>query len=373
MGRLLERAGLCRLVGFAAVFLSFMPGTYSPSNPSSANTWSLLRETLYSLCELDGPGQLPSLNSSVKAAHGVSEFLVTLNDDGWDAEILTEEGFLSVQKFLLRGGPERLILEFFGGAKARPEWLVVVGSGCNVRTARRLDYDGRGVLQRLHYLDAKLMEVRVTDELNPLVPDGTMQDGVRVAVVDSGVNYLLSEINVRLGRDANGRLRGYDFWDLDEQPFDYIPIPSPFFPSHHGTKIMSVIIQSSSEIVVLPYRYPRFNMSRMSSLIGHIADNKARIVNVSLASHDRDEWSAFGHSIIMNPDILFVVAAGNDDRNIDRVPTYPASFASDNIIVATGGTLEGYLAPGANWGMKAVDFLVPSERVRVLDFDGRKK
>ena len=373
MGLLLQRAGLCRLFGFAALFLIFFLGTYSPSKSSSANTWSLLRETLYSLCELDGPEQLPILNNSVQSAHGVSEFSVSPNDDGWDAEILTEEGFLSVQKFSLRGGPERLILEFFGGATARPEWLVVVGAGCNVRTARRLDYDGRGVLQRLHYLDGKLMEIRITDELNPLVPDGTMRDGVRVAVVDSGVNYLLSEINARLGRDANGRVRGYDFWDLDEQPFDYIPIPSPFYPSHHGTKIMSVIIQSSSEIVVLPYRYPRFNMSRMAPLIGHISDNKARIVNVSLASNDRDAWSAFGQSIKMYPDILFVVAAGNDDRNIDRVPIYPASFGFDNIIVATGGTSEGYLAPGANWGMKAVDFLVSSERVRVLDFDGRKK
>ena len=154
MGSLLQRAGLCRLFGFAALFLIFFLGTYSPSKSSSANTWSLLRETLYSVCELEGPEQLPTLNNSVQSAHGVSEFSVSPNDDGWDAEILTEEGFLSVQKSLLRGGPERLILEFFGGAKARPEWLVVVGSRCNVRTARRLDYDGRGVLQRLHFLDA---------------------------------------------------------------------------------------------------------------------------------------------------------------------------------------------------------------------------
>ena len=109
MGRLLQRAGLCRSFGFAAVFLIFVLGTYSPSKSSSANTWSLLRETLYSVCELEGPEQLPILNNSVQPAHGVSEFSVSPNDDGWDAEILTEEGFLSVQKFLLRGGPERLV------------------------------------------------------------------------------------------------------------------------------------------------------------------------------------------------------------------------------------------------------------------------
>ena len=202
---------------------------------------------------------------------------------------------------------------------------------------------------------------------------GASRDGIRVAVVDSGVNYMLSELNSRLARSSDGIVMGYDFWDLDELPFDYIPIPSPFFPSHHGTKIASVIIQSSPEVVILPYRYPRFEMSRMKALVGHIANNGARIVNVSLASADLDSWSVFGSAIEMHPDILFVLAAGNDDRDIDRHPVYPVAFPSDNTVVVTGGTTAGYLAPGANWGMKSVDLLVSSNSVQVLDFDGRKK
>ncbi len=43
---------------------------------------------------------------------------------------------------------------------------------------------------------------------------------VRVALVDSGVNYQLDAINSRLARQDDGSLIGYDFWDMDELPFD---------------------------------------------------------------------------------------------------------------------------------------------------------
>ena len=43
---------------------------------------------------------------------------------------------------------------------------------------------------------------------------------VREALVDSGVNYQLDAISSRLARQNDGSLIGYDFWDMDELPFD---------------------------------------------------------------------------------------------------------------------------------------------------------
>ena len=62
-----------------------------------------------------------------------------------------------------------------------------------------------------------------------------------------------------------------------------------------------------------------------------------------------------------------------NERDIDREPVYPAAFSWDNTVVVRGATAAGYLAPGANWGMKSVDLLVPSDHVRVLGFDGRER
>ena len=63
---------------------------------------------------------------------------------------------------------------------------------------------------------------------------GVESGAVRVALVDSGVNYLLPEIASRLARDVDGTLVGFDFWDLDTRPFDSNPARSAFHPQRHG-------------------------------------------------------------------------------------------------------------------------------------------
>ena len=67
-----------------------------------------------------------------------------------------------------------------------------------------------------------------------------------------------------------------------------------------------------------------------------------------------------------------VPAAGNEDRDIDQNAVYSAAVCSDNSVVVTGGTAAEDLASGANWDMKNVDLIVPSDNVRVLGFDARK-
>ena len=71
-----------------------------------------------------------------------------------------------------------------------------------------------------------------------------------------------------------------------------------------------------------------------------------------------------------HPGMLFVVSAGNDGRDIDRRPVYPAALALDNMIVVTSADGFGQPAPGSNWGKQSVDVLVPGERVPVIDFHG---
>ncbi len=310
--------------------------------------------------------RLPGLENSIHSLHN-------LDKSGWRAEVRVGLDMLFIERLMPHRSVGNTVVRYEEGPERRPRWMVVANSGCLVKTVRRLDYDENGVASKLHYLDANYKEDRVTIDLNPPIPPYSQRKGISVAVVDTGVNYLLPEINSRLSRDDAGQVRGYDFWDLDRRPFDLNPIPSPFFPTHHGTKIASIIIRQSLDATVMPYRFPRSDMSRMGDLISHASENGARIVNVSLASLEFEAWQGFLDAAAEHSELLFVVAAGNGSQNIDINPVYPAVFSLENLVVVTASTNRGYLAPYANWGVESVDLIAPANEIQAMDFDGQPK
>jgi subtilisin family serine protease len=113
-------------------------------------------------------------------------------------------------------------------------------------------------------------------------------------------------------------------------------------------------------------------MTRLGALIEHAASHGARIVNLSLGSFDREEWRTFEAAAARRPEVLFVVAAGNNDRDIDRWPVYPAALDLENLIVVTAAGADGRLARGVNWGASAVDLMVASDDILALSFEGRR-
>ncbi|MBT8437972.1 MAG: S8/S53 family peptidase, partial [Gammaproteobacteria bacterium] len=193
---------------------------------------------------------------------------------------------------------------------------------------------------------------------------------VRVGMVDSGVNYRLPEINRRLARDSDGQLVGYDFWDMDELPYDAHPVNSGFFLQRHGTRTASLLLREAPAIELVPYRYPRPDMSRMQALVEHAADNQVTILGMPLGSNRQEDWGSFQHAASAHPQILFIVSAGNDGRDIDDRPVYPASLDLANIIVVTSADDFVQPAERTNWGRISVDYLVPAERVSALDYSG---
>ena len=139
---------------------------------------------------------------------------------------------------------------------------------------------------------------RTVEPLNPPVPlvpgaRKTGAPGTRIALVDSGVNYLLPEIASRLARDAHGGLVGFDFWDLDTRPFDANPARSAFHPQRHGTRTASLILEEAPVAALVPYRYPRHHMTRMAALVEHAVSAGVRVMNISMGSRRRHEWADF--------------------------------------------------------------------------------
>lgn len=194
---------------------------------------------------------------------------------------------------------------------------------------------------------------------------------VRVAMVDSGVNYTLPIIRDALARTSKGELIGYDFWDMDEQPFDRHLAPSGRI-QRHGTQTASLLIQEAPFIRLVPYRYPRPDMSRMAQLLAHASENGVRVIGLPLGGNTKDEWLVFEAAAEKYLNILFIASAGNNNRNIDESPVYPASLTTSNMLVVTSADDFVRPAEGVNWGRTSVDYMVPAEMQSVIRFDGSK-
>ncbi len=254
----------------------------------------------------------------------------------------------------------------------RPVLFVSADARCEPRSVRRLLYDAAGAAEHLEDIDPRTLVVRVREPVDPPVPPGVDPGGVRVGMVDSGVDYRLRAIASRLARDADGNAVGRDFWDLDARPFD-ADSPSPFRVRRHGTRTASILLAEAPVASLVPYRYPRPEMSRMADLVAHADAVGVRILNLSLGSNDAERWRAFEGAARAHPDLLMVVSAGNDGRDVDRYPVYPAALALDNVLAVTSSEDDGRLAPGSSYGLRAVDVAVPAERRVAHEYGGHAR
>ena len=143
------------------------------------------------------------------------------------------------------GSPDYVTARYLTGAARRPLLLAIADYTCAVHTARQVVYDAAGRPEFLQDLDNALHPIGEPEPLNPPVPAGDDPPGIPIGLVDSGVNYLLPEIASRLARTPDGEILGYDYWDLDQRPFDALPSLDPFFPEHHGTPTASLVLEEA--------------------------------------------------------------------------------------------------------------------------------
>ena len=260
----------------------------------------------------------------------------------------------------------------FYNENEEPLLLVNVDKNCNIMVSRLIQRDMTGKIFSIDNLSSDLSEVKSSEYFNPPLKRQKPFKGIKVAIVDTGVNYNLDFIADKISRIDESNLTGYDFEDNDSLPYDIDSGRSIFFPMHHGTSVSSIILREApmSELVV--YRFPRSEMCKFENLIEHISVNKIKIVNLSMGSVNKDDWQCFYRAAKINKDILFFVSAGNDGKNIDFDKIYPASFDLENIIVITSSDISGNLAQGSNFGSVSVDFLIPGEQIPVMDHRGVK-
>lgn len=216
--------------------------------------------------------------------------------------------------------------------------------------------------------------------LNPELPPGQGHANcIRVGLLDNGVNYLLPEIASALARDAGGQVVGYDFWEEDRRPFDFgvpatdDPRISMFSPRRHGTAVASVFVREIDldSACLAPYRYyPRDDDNKIDRIITQMAEDGVRIVSVS--SGRVRPWPAFQEAMRRHPDMLFVLAAGNNGADLSERPFYPAAYDMENAIVVAASDDAGKLWHRSNRG-EVVDLATNAVNVSGFDYSGSER
>ena len=208
--------------------------------------------------------------------------------------------------------------------------------------------------------------------MEPELPPGRDPGGIAVAIIDSGVNYTLRQIATRLARNEHGECLGYDFHDDDKKPFDLVPGQKLGSGHHHGTRVAGIFLREAPRARLIPYRYRAHSFDTFANIVDTIAESPARIVIMSLGGYQKDDWERFRKAAEANPDILFIISAGNDGRNVDKKPIYPSGFRLDNALVVASTDDFGRLPLASNWGPQTVDISTPGEDIETFDHTGAK-
>ena len=98
----------------------------------------------------------------------------------------------------------------------------------------------------------------------------------------------------------------------------------------------------------------------------YAARNGARLINCSFGKSSNEGRQLIPDTlkyIAEKYGVLVVAAAGNDSKNIDTSPTYPASFKNDNLLIVASTTSSGSISYFSNYGEINVDVAAPGSNV----------
>lgn len=110
-------------------------------------------------------------------------------------------------------------------------------------------------------------------------------------------------------------------------------------------------------------------------------DHGARIINMSFGKYysPQAKWVTDAIRYALRKNVLVIQAAGNDNRNLDTIVSYPQPPADikakrDSYLLIGASTQDGGKASFSNYGATKVDFFAPGEHVTsTIPFDQYKQ
>lgn len=190
-----------------------------------------------------------------------------------------------------------------------------------------------------------------------------------VAVLDSGIDILHKDLidniwintqeiqNNNIDDDNNGYIDDIHGWNFISNNNNVLDVYG------HGTHVAGIIqgINPSVKLIALKMIGDTGAGSTSALLLAldYVNNMSARenivAVNASWTIGSNPAYAVKNRiQTMMDKNILFVAAAGNNAANIDINPNYPSSFKFPNIISVASITSEGVLAGSSNYGPQTV-------------------
>lgn len=194
---------------------------------------------------------------------------------------------------------------------------------------------------------------------------------VVVGVLDSGIDSNHPDLKDNLWISSNGQfINGWNFINNSNNPAD---------ETGHGTHVAGTIgAVGNNSIGVTGVCW---NVQLASFKIGDnridlaAAINAIYFANINNIPILNNSWSGRTYSpilkyVIEQYDGLFIASAGNSSTNNDFLPSYPASYDSDNIISVAASNQENALSSFSNYGVKSVDIAAPGTSILSTSLHG---
>jgi thermitase len=209
---------------------------------------------------------------------------------------------------------------------------------------------------------------------------------VVVAVLDSGVNYLHTDLhnNIWERPDTVDAYKDTELGTVDDK-YGYNAVANngdPMDENGHGTHCAGIIgaegdngigiVGVNWEVEIMPLKF--MNRSGFGTTkdaveaINYVIDRKRAGVNVRIISAS---WGSTARSKALEDairrageeGILFIAASGNSSANADRSPHYPAGYDLPNVISVAALNRHDELASFSNFGVKSVHIAAPGAEI----------
>lgn len=210
------------------------------------------------------------------------------------------------------------------------------------------------------------------------LPNG---DSVLVAVIDTGIDPAHSDLahavyqnpgetgslaHNKKDDDGNGKVDDYSGWNFirnNNRPFD---------DDAHGTHVSGIIAAKHNAVgiagvapgvKILPVKFLDANgggtLQGAIEAIDYASKMGAKVLNNSWGGVDYSKALEDVIKLAGSRGSLFVAAAGNDGKDIDVSPVYPASYNLPNVLSVAATTSRDRFAFFSNTGAKGVHVAAP--------------
>ncbi|HEX4805333.1 MAG TPA: S8 family serine peptidase [Conexibacter sp.] len=216
--------------------------------------------------------------------------------------------------------------------------------------------------------------------------------GTVVADIDSGYRFEQPDLAPVAWTNPADGTHGYDFVgsDADSPTTDTDPTDDDLVDGGHGVHTAGIVGAAGNngigvsgvaqDVRIMPLRVCAYSTSAQATrcplsseiaAINYAGAHGARVANLSLGragASDPTELAAFA----ANPQVLFVVSAGNDGVSNDAVPHYPCDYdpatsgvpgAVDNVVCVAALDQADRLASFSDWGPSTVDVGAPGTQI----------